>query len=314
MNILNGKMVAEEIKNQVKLRAEKLGKPVCLACIIVEGNPASEIYVVSKQKACETYGLKSKIIRLKNNVSQAELENTIISLNKDKKISAILLQLPLPKQLNEQKAINLISPQKDADCLTPQNLGRLFSSQSKFAPCTANGIIKLLNRYNIKIEGKHAVVVGRSLLVGKPIAALLEQHNATVTICHSKTENLEYFTRQADILIVAIGKPNYITANHIKQNAVVVDVGINRITENNLQSKNATLNNSNNNSNYLNNNTNSNTNNNKTKICGDVNFEEVKEICSYITPVPGGVGPLTVACLLDNTLTLAETTAEQTNK
>ena len=332
-------MLAEEIKEKVKLRASKLKRPACLACIIVEGNPASEIYVASKQKACESCGINSKIIRLKETVSQAELESTISALNQDKDVSAILLQLPLPKHLNEQQAINLISPQKDADCLTSQNLGRLFSAQSKFAPCTASGIIELLNRYNIKIEGKNAVVVGRSLLVGKPVAALLEQHNATVTISHSKTQNLIEHTRQADILIVAIGKPNYITASHIKPNAVVIDVGINRINPatnsstnsatNSAQNSKQTLNNKSTNSAGISsptqNNKQTQTNNstqmggqsqnNKqaetshTKpqtICGDVNFDEVKDKCSHITPVPGGVGPLTVACLLSNTLTLAE--------
>lgn len=193
-------------------------------------------------------------------------------LNNDKSVSAILLQLPLPKSLNANDAIRKISPQKDVDCLTDLNLGKLFTGNSKFAPCTSTGIIKLLIENNIEIEGKNVVIIGRSLLVGKSVACLLEQNNATVTLCHSKTKNLKEFTRNADILIVAIGKAKFITKDYIKNNAVVIDVGINRIDN---------------------------------KICGDVDFEDVKDLCSYISPVPGGVGPLTVACLMENTLSLA---------
>ena len=182
-----------------------------------------------------------------------------------------MLQLPLPNHLDDVKATNRISPLKDVDCLTNENLGALFSARPVIAPCTATGIIKILKHENIEIKGKRAVVIGRSLLVGKSVANLLEQENATVTICHSKTQNMEEITKQADILVVAIGKPEYITKNYVKDGAVVIDVGINR-TENGLK--------------------------------GDVNFADVSEVCSYITPVPGGVGPLTVACLIENTLTL----------
>lgn len=278
MKILDGKSLAEEIKTNVKKEIEqkylnKKQQPPCLACIIVEGNSASEVYVASKKKACESCGLKSIIVRLPQTITQVDLHKEIDKLNKNKKVSGILLQLPLPSHLDDIMATNRILPSKDVDCLTYENLGALFSAKKVIAPCTATGIIKLLNKYNINISGKRAVVVGRSLLVGKSVANLLEQGNATVTICHSRTENLKDITKQADILVVAIGKPNYITEDYVKENAVVIDVGINR-TEQGLK--------------------------------GDVDFEKVKDKASYITPVPGGVGPLTVACLLENTLALHE--------
>lgn len=278
MKIINGKQIALEIKELVKQKIEKnyiekKKKVPCLACIIVEGNSASEVYVASKQKACNECKMDSRILRLPNNVSEEELFKTIDKLNKDEDVSGILLQLPLPSHLDDIKATNRIAPSKDVDCLTNENLGALFSARPIVAPCTATGIIKILKHENIAIEGKRAVVVGRSLLVGKSVANLLEQENATVTICHSRTQNLEGITKQADILVVAIGKQEYITKKHVKKGAVVIDVGINR-TENGLK--------------------------------GDVKFDEVSELCSYITPVPGGVGPLTVACLMENTLILHE--------
>lgn len=278
MKILDGKSLAEEIKVNVKKEIEqkylnKNKQPPCLACIIVEGNSASEVYVASKKKACESCGLKSIIVRLPQTITQVDLHKEIDKLNKNKKVSGILLQLPLPSHLDDILATNRIVPSKDVDCLTYENLGALFSAKKIIAPCTATGIIKLLNKYNINISGKRAVVVGRSLLVGKSVANLLEQGNATVTICHSRTENLKEITKQADILVVAIGKPNYITEDYVKDNAVVIDVGINRTEQG---------------------------------IKGDVDFEKVKDKASYITPVPGGVGPLTVACLLENTIALHE--------
>lgn len=276
MEILNGKVFAEIIKEQVRTDVEKFSEehnPPCLACIIVEGNPASEIYVASKEKACKSCGIKSMVVRLPEDVSQEELEQTIDTLNHSAEVNSILLQLPLPAHLDSASALDKIDPIKDADCLTKTNLGYLFAGESSYAPCTASGIIKLLKHYNIRLSGKNAVVVGRSLLVGKSVACLLEQNNATVTLCHSKTENLCEHTSKADILIVAVGKANYITPEYIKPGAVVVDVGINRIDG---------------------------------KIYGDVDFNSVKDKCSYITPVPGGVGPLTVACLMENTLTLAK--------
>ena len=273
MEILDGKSFSNEIKAEVKAKVEKYfkeGSPL-LTCIIVEGDKASETYVASKQKACEVCGLKSMVCRLPNDTSQEKLEEVIKNLNSDEKVDAILLQLPLPKHLDSSQAINKISPDKDVDCLTNENLGAMFAGSS-FAPCTASGIIKLLERYNINLEGKNAVVIGRSLLVGKSVATLLEHKNATVTLCHSKTKNLKEITNSADILIVAIGKPLFITADYVKEGAIVIDVGINRIDG---------------------------------KIKGDVDYENVKNKCAYITPVPGGVGPLTVACLMENTLHLA---------
>lgn len=274
MIILDGKTFAKEIKENVKSKVEKLEKKPALSCIIVEGDSASEIYVANKQKACAECGLISKMIRLPHNVGQAELEQNIEDLNANEDVSAILLQLPIPKNLDTDRAINKILPEKDVDCLTFSNAGRLFAGKNKIAPCTPTGIIKLLEKYNVQIAGKLAVVVGRSELVGKPVAMLLEQKNATVILCHSKTgdERLKELTRMADILIVAVGKPKFITAEHVKPGAVVVDVGINRVDG---------------------------------KIYGDVDFESVKNICSMITPVPGGVGPLTVACLMENTYLLA---------
>lgn len=276
MKIINGKEIAQKIKEQVRCAVQakylqKNKKPPCLACIIVEGNSASEVYVASKDKACKECLMDSKIIRLSHNVSQSELEAVIERLNRDVFVSGILLQLPLPAHLDADSAINHIRPTKDVDCLTYKNLGALVSAKQIIAPCTASGIMKILEHENIEITGKKAVVIGRSLLVGKSVANLLEQKNATVTLCHSKTQNLKEIASSADILIAAIGKTEFVKADYVKEGAVVIDVGINR-TEKGLK--------------------------------GDVDFENVKDKCSYITPVPGGVGPLTVACLMANTLIL----------
>lgn len=275
MKIIKGKEIALKIKENVKLEVDEMIKkgetPPCLACIIVEGNGASEVYVSSKIKACEECGLKSKIVRLPQTISQEGLYGEIDKLNEDNTVSGILLQLPLPSHLDEVLSTNRINPSKDVDCLTFENLGKLFSARALVSPCTASGIMKILEHEQVSIEGKNIVVIGRSLLVGKSVANLLEQKNATVTICHSKTKNLKEITKQADILIVAIGKTQYITKDYIKEGSVVIDVGINR-TEIGLK--------------------------------GDVCFDEVCELCSLITPVPGGVGPLTVACLMENTLIL----------
>lgn len=262
--------IRAEVREEVEKNYLKKGKQApCLACVIVEGDAASEIYVKNKQKACADCGMLSKVIRLKNNVSKNKLKETISELNADKDISGILLQLPLPKQLDEVEATNWIDPKKDVDCLTYHNLGALLSARGTLAPCTATGVMEILKSEGIDVTGKKAVVVGRSLLVGKSVANLLEQANATVTICHSRTKDLQKETKTADILVVAIGKSRYITSDYVKRGAVVIDVGINR-TEN--------------------------------RLTGDVDFENVKKLASYITPVPGGVGPLTVACLMKNTL------------
>lgn len=278
METINGKEVSSLIKKMIaqkvseKYISEGLQVPT-LACVLVGDDPASKVYVANKQKACELVGFNSIVKTLPADASQQQVADIITALNLDASVSGILLQLPLPKHLNEHELINLISPSKDVDGLTEQNLGKLFAGKHIIAPCTASGIIDLLKHYSIAIEGKHAVVVGRSLLVGKSVANLLEQNNATVTICHSKTQNLQQFIRDADILIVAIGKPNFITADMVKPGAVVVDVGINRLASG---------------------------------LTGDVDFASVKDKTSYITPVPGGVGPMTIAELMQNTLILHE--------
>ena len=280
MEIINGKEVATLIKKMIAQKLEQnyvaVGKQVpTLACVLVGDNPASQVYVANKEKACALVGMNSVVKKLPADATQEQVAQVILSLNNDKNISGILLQLPLPKHLDENALINLISPTKDVDGLTDLNLGRLFAGKHIVAPCTATGIIDLLDHYNLEIAGKRAVVIGRSLLVGKSVANLLEQRNATVTVCHSKTENLAEITRQADILVVAIGKPNYVTADMVKDGAVVIDVGINRLA---------------------------------TGLVGDVDFANVKDKTSYITPVPGGVGPMTIAELSQNTLTLHEQT------
>ncbi len=275
MEIIDGKALSQKVKDEVKAEVEKLTakglREPMLACIIIEGNSASEIYVANKQKACKACGIESVVVRLKNDVSQEDLLKQIDKLNRNKEVSGILLQLPLPKHLNEDEAINRIDRHKDVDCLTRENLGAMFSSHQTIVPCTASGIIRMLKENKIDIVGKRAVVVGRSLLVGRSVAALLMQENATVTVCHRHTQNLDKVTKEADILVVAIGNAKFITKKFIKKGAVVIDVGINR-TENG--------------------------------ICGDVDFENVKSLCKFITPVPGGVGPMTVACLMENTLIL----------
>lgn len=278
MEIINGKEVASIIKKMIAQKVEKnyikLGKPVpTLACVLVGDDPASKVYVANKEKACNLVGFNSVIKTLPADATQEQVAKVITLLNNDSNISGILLQLPLPKHLDENALINLISPQKDVDSLTDLNLGKLFAGKHIVAPCTATGIVDLLDNYNIPIQGKRVVVVGRSLLVGKSVANLLEQRNATVTVCHSKTQDLASVTKQADILIVAIGKPNFVTENMVKKDAVVIDVGINRL---------------------------------QTGLVGDVDFDDVKDKASYITPVPGGVGPMTIAELMKNTLTLHE--------
>ncbi len=278
MNILDGKqtslLIKTAIRDQIQKEYLEQNREVpCLACIIVGDNPASQVYVANKEKACNASGMKSIIKRLPETSINEEVETVINELNNDKNVSGILLQLPLPKGLDEARLIECISPAKDVDALTDINLGKLFANKNIIAPCTATGIIDLLDNYNIEMQGKNVVVIGRSLLVGKSVSMLFQQRNATVTMCHSKTENLKEFCKQADILVVAIGKPKFVTADMVKEGAVVVDVGINRL---------------------------------ETGLVGDVDFESVKEKCGYITPVPGGVGPMTIAELLKNTITLHE--------
>ena len=278
MEILDGKKVSLLLKTAIrdKIQREYVenSKAVpCLACIIVGDNPASQVYVANKEKACGAVGMRSIIKRLPSTSSNEDVEKVIKELNENDEVSGILLQLPLPDGLDEAKLIECIDPSKDVDALTDINLGKLFSKKNVIAPCTASGIIDLLEHYDIDLQGKHVVVVGRSLLVGKSVCMLFEQKNATVTLCHSKTQNLKEMCALADVLVVAIGKPKFITEDMVKEGAVVVDVGINRL---------------------------------ETGLVGDVDYENVKEKCRYITPVPGGVGPMTIAELLKNTITLHE--------
>lgn len=279
--LMNGKEVAEQIKAQVKDEISNLGLEPTLAVIAVGNNPASKVYVRNKKKACEEVGIKSMECIFPESVTEVELLQLIDELNESACISGILVQLPLPAHINPEVVIERIAPEKDVDGFTAVNTGKLWLGKYDLAPCTALGVIELLDYYNIDIAGKHCVIVGRSNIVGKPMAALMLERNATVTICHSKTKNLSDITRNADILISAVGKPKFITWGMVNDGAVVIDVGINR-DENG-------------------------------KLCGDVDFdrtsnggEGVADRTSYITPVPGGVGPMTVAMLMKNTLIAAK--------
>lgn len=281
--IIDGKKVASQIREELKLKIEeakkRTGKVPGLVAILVGNNPASEVYVSSKSRACEEIGMLSKVEKLPSEISEEELIKYINHYNENENFHGILVQLPLPSHINEQKIIEAILPSKDVDGFHPINVGNLVIGKDTFYPCTPYGIVELLKRYSIKTEGKHVVVVGRSNIVGKPVANMLlqkkEEANAIVTVCHSAAKDLSRFTKDADILIAAIGKENFITADMIKENAVVIDVGINRVEDKNSKKG------------Y--------------RIVGDVKFDEVEKKASYITPVPGGVGPMTIAMLLKNT-------------
>ena len=269
--IIDGKEISLQIKNEVRdavsaYRAQ--GKEISLAVIQVGNDPASSVYVGNKKKACEYVGIRSVSYELPEETTQEELLTLIDDLNNRKDINGILVQLPVPKQIDENAIIAAISPMKDVDGFHPQSVGALSIGQPGFVSCTPAGIIQLLKRSGIEIAGKECVVLGRSNIVGKPMALLLLRENATVTIAHSKTKNLKEVTKRADILIVAVGRPKMVTKDYVKEGAVVIDVGINR-DENN-------------------------------KMCGDVDFDDVAPVCSAITPVPGGVGPMTIAMLLNN--------------
>lgn len=270
MVIIDGKAIAQKVRNEVKENVQKDNfiYPPHLAIIRVGDDPASATYVKNKTKASQEVGIEVEDIHL-TECTQKGLENFIENLNYDEGVNGILVQLPLPSYLDTNKILNRISPEKDVDGFTDVNMGRLFAGKECTVACTPAGIMRLLDEYNIEIEGKKVVIVGRSNIVGKPMAALMLNRNATVTICHSKTKNLKEECLQADILIIAIGRPKFITADMVKEGAVVIDVGINR-DENN-------------------------------RLCGDVDFENVAPKCSFITPVPGGVGPMTVAMLMKNT-------------
>lgn len=272
MQILDGKALSKEIQEEIEFEVSNLSKKPHLAVILVGEDSASQIYVNIKHKTCERLGIKSTVVNLSENTSEEDLIEKVRELNSDKDVNAILIQLPLPNHINANNCIKEISPVKDVDGFTPENLGAILRGQEPFAyPCTPFGILTILKRYNIQISGKHAVIVGRSNIVGKPVSLMLLKENATVTMCHSKTENLSEITKTADILISATGK-RVITKDMVKQGATVIDVGIIRNSEGKLE--------------------------------GDVDFEGVKDVAEFITPVPGGVGPMTIASLMKNTLHL----------
>ncbi|MFJ7919435.1 bifunctional methylenetetrahydrofolate dehydrogenase/methenyltetrahydrofolate cyclohydrolase FolD [Lysinibacillus fusiformis] len=275
--IINGKEIGQEIRNAVAervIRLKEQGLTPGLAVVLVGDNQASATYVRNKQKSCEAIGMYSELIKLPEETTQEELLTQIQQLNQREDIHGILVQLPLPKHIDEDKVIATIAVEKDVDGFSPVSVGKMMLGQETFLPCTPFGVMKLLEYSGIEIAGKHAVIVGRSHIVGKPMGQLLLQKDATVTYTHSKTPDLPSFTKQADLLIAAVGRANFITKEHVKEGAVVIDVGINRDDNN--------------------------------KLCGDVNFAEVDGIASHITPVPGGVGPMTITMLLFNTVQAAE--------
>ena len=271
--IIDGKSLAKEIRENLKKEAEKLrdkGIIPHLAVIMVGDNDASKVYVRNKSRACEEIGIEFKEYLLPNTTKQSELIELIKKLNEDKKVNGILLQSPIPKPLNIQKAFNTISPEKDVDGFNPYNVGNLCIGQDGFIPCTPLGIMKMFEKYNIEIDGKKVAIIGRSNIVGKPMAQCMLAKNATVTICHSRTRELKKEVKDADIIISASGKRNIVTSDMVKDEVVIIDVGMNR--------------------------------NDEGKLCGDVDFEKIKEKASYITPVPGGVGPMTIAMLMENVI------------
>ena len=283
--IIDGKQVAADIRAEVAQKVaalKKNGKNACLAVILVGENPASVSYVTGKQKALAEVGMQDRSVHLPENTSEEDLLKLIEQLNNDDTVHGILVQLPLPKHINEDKVIMAISPEKDVDGFHPVNVGNMMIGRPGFLPCTPHGIIVLLQRMGIETSGKHAVVIGRSNIVGKPVSVLLAQKsvNCTVTLCHTGTKNLPEITKQADIVVVASGHPHTLTGDMIKEGAVVIDVGVNRIPDSSKKSG------------Y--------------RLVGDCDFDDLKEKASFITPVPGGVGPMTIAMLMVNTLESAE--------
>lgn len=269
--IIDGKAISAQIKDELKEKVAEMkaqGTEVSLAVIQVGADPASSVYVRNKKKACEYIGIRSLAYELPEETTEKELLDIIDELNGRKDVNGILVQLPLPGHISEEKILNRIDPMKDVDGFHPQNVGALCIGRPGFVSCTPAGVIQLLKRSGIGIEGRECVVIGRSNIVGKPMAMLLLRENGTVTVTHSRTKNLKEVTKRADILVVAIGKPRMITADYVKEGAVVIDVGIHRNEDN--------------------------------KLCGDVDFESVEPVCSAITPVPGGVGPMTIAMLMNN--------------
>jgi methylenetetrahydrofolate dehydrogenase (NADP+) / methenyltetrahydrofolate cyclohydrolase len=295
MKILDGKLVSQAVKSDLKDRVERLlangGKKPHLAAILVGNNGASETYVASKVKSCEEVGFTSTLIRLQENVEENELLNRIKMLNDDDDVDGILVQLPLPKHIREQKVIESVSPEKDVDGFHPETVGRMVQGLHAYFPATPYGILLLLEHYKIETKGKHAVVIGRSNIVGRPISILLNRNaypgNCTVTVCHSQTHNLKEICRQGDIIVAALGRPEFLTAEMVKEGAVVIDVGITRIKDDTKKSG--------------------------FSIRGDVKFGEVSSKAAAITPVPGGVGPMTIAALLMNTFKACQLRAERIN-
>ncbi len=276
--LIDGKLISAQVKEQVRREAEVLwethGIRAGLAVVIVGNDPASRVYVNNKKKACEAVGFQSFEYALPEKTTQEELLELVETLNQDPRVNGILVQLPVPKQIDDKAIINAISPEKDVDAFHPQNVGRIMIGDYAFLPCTPAGVMELIDSTGIEISGKKCVVIGRSNIVGKPMAMLLLHRSGTVTICHSRTRNLASVTREADILVAAVGKANFVTADMVKEGAVVIDVGMNRLENG--------------------------------KLCGDVDFAAVEPKASHITPVPGGVGPMTIAMLMRNTLTAAK--------
>ncbi len=268
--IIDGKAVSQQVKDEIRAEIERDGLSIGLAVVIVGNNQASRVYVNNKKKACEVCGIKSYEYALPEETTDEQLLELVDTLNEDKNINGILVQLPLPKQINEEKIIERISPEKDVDAFHATNVGKIMIGNYAFLPCTPAGVMELIHSTGTEISGKECVVIGRSNIVGKPMAMLLLHENATVTICHSRTKDLAEVCRRADILVSAVGKADFVTADMVKDGAVVIDVGMNRNAEG--------------------------------KLCGDVKYDEVEPKASYITPVPGGVGPMTIAMLMKNTL------------
>ena len=275
--IISGKEVSQNVKMRVAEEVKELksnGIEPCLAVILVGDDPASKVYVNNKKKACEFCGIRSLEYLLPADAKQEELIELVKKLNDDKSVNGILCQLPLPKHLDEKEVLNLIKPEKDVDAFHPENVGHIMIGDFNFLPCTPAGIMEMLKSENINLDGKHCVIIGRSNIVGKPMAMLMLKENATVTVCHSHTANLKEIVKQADVIVAAVGRPKFVTADMVKDGAVIVDVGINRGEDG--------------------------------KLCGDVDFDGCCEKSSYITPVPGGVGPMTIATLMQNTITAAK--------
>lgn len=275
--LISGKQVSEEIRAAIAVEVAELtrrGATPGLAVVLVGEDPASQVYVRNKEKACQDLGLYSEVHRLAAETTQEELLALVHRLNGDVSIDGILVQLPLPKHINEKAVIDAIAAEKDVDGFHPVNVGNLMIGDDSLLPCTPAGVIELIKRTGIDMAGKHAVVIGRSNIVGKPVSLLLQREHATVTMCHSRTANMAELARQADILVVAIGRANFIDASYVKPGAVVIDVGMNRLDNG--------------------------------KLAGDVDFESAREVAGYITPVPGGVGPMTITMLIKNTLTAAK--------